>query len=56
MASAESHAKFDPTPQWTAPARNFRTSARLHLQNLLFPNTLGGLLLESRIGNSLVCD
>ena len=53
MSSAESHAKFDPASHWTAPARNFRTSARLHLQHLLFQNTLGGLVLERRIENSL---
>ncbi|KAL9561406.1 hypothetical protein ACKAV7_014761 [Fusarium commune] len=53
MASVGSHAKFDPASHWTAPARNFRTSARLHLQHLLFQNTLEGLVLESHIGNSL---
>jgi hypothetical protein len=34
-------------------ARNFHTSARLHLQHLLFQITLGGSLLEPRIGHSL---
>ncbi|KAI0002675.1 hypothetical protein F4779DRAFT_635153 [Xylariaceae sp. FL0662B] len=33
--------EWDPSTYWVAPARNFRTSARLHLQHLLFQNTLG---------------
>ncbi|KAL4779053.1 hypothetical protein BJX76DRAFT_341840 [Aspergillus varians] len=37
---------------WIAPARNFRTSARLHLQHFLFQNTLG-YLLEPVIEKSL---
>ncbi|KAH6876810.1 hypothetical protein B0T10DRAFT_520780 [Thelonectria olida] len=53
MTSTGNYAKFDPASHWIAPARNFRTSARLHLQHLLFQNTLGGLVLESRIENSL---
>ncbi|KAI0179704.1 S-adenosyl-L-methionine-dependent methyltransferase [Hypoxylon sp. FL1284] len=41
---AESSEKYDPSTYWLAPSRNFRTSARLHLQHLLFQNTLGCLL------------
>ncbi|KAI0976895.1 S-adenosyl-L-methionine-dependent methyltransferase [Xylaria arbuscula] len=44
----ESEAKpaefYNPTLYWLAPARNFRSSARLHLQHMLFQNTLGFLL------------
>ncbi|KAI1409311.1 hypothetical protein F5Y13DRAFT_203730 [Hypoxylon sp. FL1857] len=43
--------KYDPSTYWVAPARNFRTSARLHLQHLLFQNTLG-YPLEPRIWDS----
>ena len=35
---------YDPSTYWAAPARNYRTSARLHLQHLLFQNTLGHYL------------
>ncbi|KAI0886713.1 uncharacterized protein GGS22DRAFT_116820 [Annulohypoxylon maeteangense] len=35
---------YDSTTFWVAPARNFRSSARLHLQHLLFQNTLGHIL------------
>ncbi|GKZ16515.1 hypothetical protein AbraIFM66951_000252 [Aspergillus brasiliensis] len=35
---------YDPSTYWTSPARNFRSSARLHLQHLLYQNTLGYLL------------
>lgn len=35
---------YDPSTYWIASARNFRTSARLHLQHLLFQNTLGHYL------------
>ncbi|KAI1207692.1 uncharacterized protein F4807DRAFT_434246 [Annulohypoxylon truncatum] len=35
---------YDSTTFWIAPARNFRTSARLHLQHLLFQNTLDHIL------------
>ncbi|KAI0836037.1 hypothetical protein F5Y06DRAFT_116402 [Hypoxylon sp. FL0890] len=35
---------YDASTYWIAPARNFRTSARLHLQHLLFQNTLGFIL------------
>ncbi|KAI0376444.1 hypothetical protein F5Y04DRAFT_266301 [Hypomontagnella monticulosa] len=41
---------FNPSTYWLAPARNFRTSARLHLQHLLFQNTLG-YLLEPHVQN-----
>ncbi|KAI1397743.1 hypothetical protein F4819DRAFT_503045 [Hypoxylon fuscum] len=43
--------KYNPSTFWVAPARNFRTSARLHLQHLLFQNTLG-YLLEPNVQNS----
>lgn len=46
--------KYDPSTYWIAPARNFRTSARLHLQHLLFQSTLDGLLLEKRIEDSIL--
>ena len=35
---------YDPSTYWISPARNFRTSVRLHLQHLLFQNTLGHYL------------
>ncbi|KAL7620320.1 hypothetical protein AAE478_009314 [Parahypoxylon ruwenzoriense] len=41
---ADSSAAADVSAYWVAPARNFRTSARLHLQHLLCQNTLGYLL------------
>ncbi|XXH01932.1 hypothetical protein Hte_008295 [Hypoxylon texense] len=44
--------RYDPSTWWVAPARNFRTSARLHLQHLLFQNTLG-FLLEPRVQDSV---
>lgn len=45
MATASDQAQqYDASTYWVAPARNFRTSARLHLQHLLFQNTLGYLL------------
>ncbi|RYO92656.1 hypothetical protein DL766_008783 [Monosporascus sp. MC13-8B] len=40
---------------WIAPGRNFRTSARLHLQHFLFQNTLGHLL-NPHIPSSVVAD
>ncbi|RYP62642.1 hypothetical protein DL771_009635 [Monosporascus sp. 5C6A] len=40
---------------WTAPARNFRTSARLHLQHVLFQKTLDHLL-NPNIPSSVVED
>ncbi|KAK9772557.1 putative Methyltransferase domain-containing protein [Seiridium cardinale] len=54
MSSTDS--TYDPATYWVAPARNFRTSARLHLQHLLFQNTLGGLILEPGIEKSLPAD
>ncbi|KAI1129146.1 S-adenosyl-L-methionine-dependent methyltransferase [Nemania abortiva] len=42
---------YEPSVFWSASARNFRTSARLHLQHLLCQNTLG-FLLEKRIKQS----
>ncbi|KAH7304034.1 hypothetical protein B0I35DRAFT_363898 [Stachybotrys elegans] len=35
---------YESSTYWLAPARNFRSSARLHLQHLLCQNTLGYLL------------
>lgn len=53
MASTSSHVEnYDPTKFWVAPARSFRTSARLHLQHLVIQNTLG-YLLEPTIEQSL---
>ncbi|KAK8075451.1 hypothetical protein PG997_010114 [Apiospora hydei] len=43
MAQSAS-ATFDPSTYWTAPARNFRTSARLHMQHSLCQKTIGYLL------------
>ncbi|KAI0441369.1 hypothetical protein F4803DRAFT_576508 [Xylaria telfairii] len=46
---------YDQSTFWVAPARNFRTSARLHLQHFLFQNTLGYLLepvVEKSIASS----
>ncbi|KAI3316623.1 hypothetical protein HD806DRAFT_517142 [Xylariaceae sp. AK1471] len=43
---------YEPESFWVAPARNFRSSARLHLQHLLWQNTIG-FLLEPRIQNSI---
>ncbi|KAL3456462.1 hypothetical protein BJX64DRAFT_281355 [Aspergillus heterothallicus] len=43
---------YDQSKYWVAPARNFRTSARLHLQHYLFQNTIG-YLLEPSIEQSL---
>ncbi|KAL4736247.1 hypothetical protein BDV11DRAFT_211347 [Aspergillus similis] len=43
--STSSHTdNYDAAKYWVAPARNFRTSARLHLQHFLFQNTIGYLL------------
>ncbi|KAI1639279.1 hypothetical protein F4809DRAFT_596459 [Biscogniauxia mediterranea] len=39
---------YSSSAYWIAPARNFRTSARLHLQHALCQNTLG-CLLEPRV-------
>ncbi|KAI1499075.1 hypothetical protein F5X99DRAFT_430959 [Biscogniauxia marginata] len=54
-SSSSDFQEYDPSTYWVAPARNFRTSARLHLQHLLFQNTLGHLLephVESSIKGS----
>ncbi|KAI5920134.1 hypothetical protein F4810DRAFT_449492 [Camillea tinctor] len=42
--TAPTHEEWDPKTYWVAPARNFRFSARLHLQHTLFQSTLGHLL------------
>ncbi|KAJ0424473.1 hypothetical protein BJY00DRAFT_276765 [Aspergillus carlsbadensis] len=53
MTTTSSHVdSYDQSTYWTAPARNFRTSARLHLQHFLFQNTLG-YLLEPAVEKSL---
>lgn len=51
-SSSQAPEEFDPTKFWTAPARNFRTSGRLHLQHFLMQNTLG-YLLEPAVEKSL---
>ncbi|KAK8074424.1 hypothetical protein PG997_009087 [Apiospora hydei] len=43
---------YDQAQYWVAPARNFRSSARLHLQHFLVQNTLG-YLLEPAVEKSL---
>lgn len=54
MASSVAEASsYDQSTYWIAPARNFRTSARLHLQHMLFQNTLG-FFLEPRVHQSAV--
>lgn len=53
MATGSSHIEnYDASKFWIAPARNFRSSARLHLQHFLFQNTIG-YLLEPTIEKSL---
>ncbi|KAI2991942.1 hypothetical protein CBS147343_8133 [Aspergillus niger] len=43
--TASSHIEnYDQSTYWTSTARNFRSSARLHLQHLLYQSTLGYLL------------
>ncbi|KAI1177701.1 S-adenosyl-L-methionine-dependent methyltransferase [Nemania sp. FL0916] len=47
--------EYDPSKHWIAPARNFRSSARLHLQHFLAQNTLGYLLdpiVEQAVANN----
>ncbi|KAI0899623.1 hypothetical protein F4806DRAFT_453301 [Annulohypoxylon nitens] len=45
MATSSAEAEdYDQSKYWVAPARNFRSSARLHLQHFLFQNTIGYLL------------
>lgn len=44
---------YEASRFWVAPARNFRTSARLHLQHFLFQNTIG-YLLEPTVEKSLM--
>ncbi|KAI2621224.1 hypothetical protein GGR54DRAFT_647264 [Hypoxylon sp. NC1633] len=43
---------YNASTYWVAQSRNFRTSARLHLQHLLFQNTLG-YLVDSRVQSSI---
>lgn len=40
MPPSSSSASYDPNTYWVAPKRNFRSSARLHLQHGLFQKTL----------------
>ncbi|KAJ2996689.1 hypothetical protein NUW58_g720 [Xylaria curta] len=42
----------DPTAYWRAPARNYRTLARLHLQHMLFQNTLR-FILEKHVEQAI---
>ncbi|KAI1299486.1 hypothetical protein F5Y03DRAFT_408816 [Xylaria venustula] len=44
--------EYDPLQYWAAPARNLRSSTRLHLQHQLFLNTTG-FLLDPNIETSL---
>ncbi|KAK7915071.1 hypothetical protein PG985_012774 [Apiospora marii] len=52
-ASSTDFKEYDQSQYWVAPARNFRSSARLHLQHFLVQNTLG-YLLEPTIEKSVV--
>ncbi|KAJ2991854.1 hypothetical protein NUW58_g2371 [Xylaria curta] len=58
MTTPSSHVNgYDQSKHWAAPARNFRSSARLHLQlqHLLMRNTLGYLLeptVEKSVANT----
>ncbi|KAL4973065.1 hypothetical protein BDW66DRAFT_142952 [Aspergillus desertorum] len=53
MSTISSHVdNYDASKYWVAPARNFRTSARLHLQHFLFQNTIG-FLLEPAVEKAL---
>lgn len=48
------HAKnYDQSKYWVDPGRNFKSSARLHLQHFLIQNTIG-YLLEPAIEKSMV--
>ncbi|KAI0181066.1 hypothetical protein GGR52DRAFT_583516 [Hypoxylon sp. FL1284] len=54
MATSTADAEdYDLDKYWVAPARNFRSSARLYLQHLLMQNTLG-YFLEPVIEKSIV--
>ncbi|KXJ86604.1 hypothetical protein Micbo1qcDRAFT_219220 [Microdochium bolleyi] len=44
---------YEPTTFWTAPKRNFRSSARLHMQHALFQKTIANQLLHPAIDASL---
>ncbi|KAI1204889.1 uncharacterized protein F4807DRAFT_315677 [Annulohypoxylon truncatum] len=53
MATSSANAEdYDQSKYWVAPARNFRSSARLHLQHFLVQNTLG-YLLEPTVAKSV---
>ncbi|RYP22057.1 hypothetical protein DL767_009131 [Monosporascus sp. MG133] len=51
-AASADYQEYDQSTYWAAPVRNFRTSARLHLQHLLFQNTLG-YILEPHVEDSV---
>ncbi|KAJ0120682.1 hypothetical protein J7T55_015414 [Diaporthe amygdali] len=55
MATASSaHVEnYDQSKYWVAPARNFKSSARLHLQHFLIQNTIG-YLLDPAVEKSVV--
>ncbi|KAI1277113.1 S-adenosyl-L-methionine-dependent methyltransferase [Xylaria sp. FL0933] len=53
MATVVKPAVWDPLAYWRAPARNFMSSARLHLQHMLFQNTLG-FLLEKHVEQAIL--
>ncbi|KAK7985488.1 hypothetical protein PG996_005271 [Apiospora saccharicola] len=44
MTAHTASATFDPSAFWAAPARDYRSSARLHLQHFLCQRTVGHLL------------
>lgn len=53
MTTASSHIEnYDQSKYWVAPVRNFRTSARLHIQHFLIQNTVD-FLLEPAVEKSL---
>ncbi|OTB04417.1 hypothetical protein M426DRAFT_58722 [Hypoxylon sp. CI-4A] len=51
-ADDENYEEYDQAKFWVAPSRNFRSSARLHLQHFLMQNTLG-YLLEPAVEKSI---
>ncbi|XXH00333.1 hypothetical protein Hte_006677 [Hypoxylon texense] len=53
MATSSANVEdYDQSKYWVAPARNFRSSARLHLQHFLIQNTLD-YLLEPAVEKSI---
>ena len=53
IAQEKGYQEYDPSTYWLAPARNFRTSARLHLQHHLFQSTTG-CVLEPSVQDSVL--